>query len=164
MEQKLKVSFDEPEHGWIGLKIMYGHVLYEDAVSYIFRSLTQLVDALDMLRDHDVQHCQKKVVWSLEPQELEMIFTKTKKTISLEVAVSRDHKRREGLKTTIVEIEGDYEHVCIPFWRALRSLQGRFSEEEFTARWHTPFPYQELDVLTKKIKSQQHNAYSSAKR
>jgi hypothetical protein len=45
-----------------------------------------------------------------------------------------------------------YEETCAPFRRVLRSLQGRFSAKELEARWHHPFPWKEIDLLTITIK------------
>jgi len=63
------------------------------------------------------------------------------------------HRRiaRSGEKE--LEITGSYEEICVPFWRALRSLQGRFSAEELDARWHRPFPWKDIDQLTSAIKT-----------
>jgi hypothetical protein len=40
----------------------------------------------------------------------------------------------------------------IPFWRALRNLQGRFSIEDLNRRWHRDFPWREIERLTLLLK------------
>jgi hypothetical protein len=66
-----------------------------------------------------------------------------------------DYRREPGRGEKEFEVSGSYGEICLPFWRALRSLQGRFSADELAARWHRPFPWKEIDLLTKAIKDKQ---------
>jgi hypothetical protein len=153
MNQKLKVSFDDPEHGWVCLTINCG-----DESAAIIASYTPSDSFLDLTNAlYDLLHYdgEATVVWHEEPAETELRFFRTKELVRLEVWIFFDHRREPGKGEKEFEVSGSYSEICLPFWRALRSLQGRFSADELGARWHRPFPWKEIDLLTKAIKDYQ---------
>lgn len=146
MRDKLKVAFDDPEHGWVGLTVSGRGETVTLTASYTpsdaFRDLT---DALYRLFLYDGR---ARVVWHSGATEYEARFTREGDAVRLEVEEFPDHPRGEGKGARLFAASGTYEDICLPFWRALRSLQGRFTREELDARWHRPFPWEELDGLT----------------
>ena len=92
-----------------------------------------------------------EVVWNEEPIESEFRFRRNGELVSLEVLEFPDH-RRVLQPASRFDFQGSYEEVALPFWRALRDLQGRFSGEELAARWHRSFPTSDLDDLTSVLK------------
>jgi hypothetical protein len=75
----------------------------------------------------------------------------------LQVYVFTDRRRRiTRSRRKQLEIAGSYEKICVPFWRALRNLQGRFSAAELDARWHRQFPWKYIDRLTRAIRKKFH--------
>jgi serine phosphatase RsbU (regulator of sigma subunit) len=146
MKQRLKVSFDNPEHGWVGLTISQGEKSLTIIASYTpSDSFLDLTNALHNLLCYRVGGV---VTWHEEPAETEMRFSISGEDVELEVCFFSDHRRDYGRGERELAITGSYEEICTPFWRALRSLQGRFSAEELDARWHRPFPWKEIDLLT----------------
>ena len=114
-------------------------------------SFLDLTNALHRLLYYPIE---ATVVWHEEPAETELRFSPSGELIRLEVYMFPDRHRRiarNGEKE--LEITGSYEEICVPFWRALRSLQGRFSAEELDARWHRPFAWKDIDQLTSAIKT-----------
>jgi hypothetical protein len=100
MKQKLKVSFDNPEHGWVGLTISQGEESLTIVASYTpSDSFLDLTNALYNLLCYRVGGF---VTWHEELAETEMRFS--------------------------------------------------ISVEEVEARWHLPFPWKEIDLLTAVIK------------
>lgn len=156
---KLSIYFDDPEHGWVGMTISYG-----DRVIHIIASFTpgdSFLDLTNTLHNLLLYELQAVVTWYEEPAETELRFSRSGDVIRLEVYEYADHHRDFGKGRRVLDLSGSYEEICIPFWRALRSLQGRFSAKELDARWHRPFPSQEIDMLTASIKEKK---YSSATR
>jgi hypothetical protein len=150
MKQKLNVSFENPEHGWVGLTISQGEESLKIIASYTpSDSFLDLTNALYNLRCYRVGGV---VAWHEEPAETELRFSISGDEVELDVYFFSDHRRDYGRGERVLAITGSYEEICTPFWRALRSLQGRFSAEELDARWHRPFPCKEIDLLTTIIK------------
>ncbi len=143
---KLHVSFGEPDAGWIRVSLQHEADVIQIGASYIYSSFHSLTEALIRLKNGADEAV---VVWQCEPSEYEMRFGYRDGIVDLQVLLFPGPERsifdEPNPKLTI---NGTYEEVCLPFWRALRQLQGRFSEEEWQARWHGPFPCRELDLLT----------------
>lgn len=143
---KLLVTFDEPDAGTIEITLRHEVKTVHIGASYIYSSFHALVEALIRLK---ISADEAVVVWQCEPFEYEFRFRSLDTAVSLQVILFPDSRRsvfdEPDPKLATV---GSYEEVCLPFWRALRQLQGRFSEEEWQARWHGPFPSRELDFLT----------------
>lgn len=150
MQPKLKVSFDDLEHGWVGLTITFGVQTLTIIASYTpSDSFLDLTNALHNLLLYDDQ---AKVTWHCEPVEDELLFSKNSADVNLKIYEYSDYRRTSGREELIFEVSGTYAEICLPFWRALRNLQGRFSAEELDSRWHRSFPSREIDLLTAEIK------------
>ena len=149
MKEKLKVSFDNPEHGWVGLFINYGEEAITIIASYTpSDSFLDLTNALYTLLYYPIE---ATIVLNEEPAETELRFSASSGIVRLEVYTFPDTQRIACSGKRILEISGSYEEICVPFWRALRGLQGRFSAKELGARWHRPFPWKDIEQLTEAI-------------
>jgi hypothetical protein len=108
-----------------------------------FDTLGEMVDALHGLTTYDDR---RLVRLSEEPEICELRFERENGTITLEVCRRASEQHR--LCRTLLKATGSVSEVCLPFWRALRSLQTRFSEEEFELRWKRPFPASGMERLS----------------
>jgi hypothetical protein len=86
-----------------------------------------------------------------EPEVCELRFEHENGTISLEVCRRFSHQHRRC--HTLFEARGSVLEMCLPFWRALRSLQTRFPEKDFELRWQRPFPASGMERLSAHLKS-----------
>ena len=149
MSEKLKIAFDDPADGWVGLKLMRANEVIQIIASYTpHDSFLDLIDALYNLFLSDGEW---KVIWSEEPSEIELSFRRAGNLVSVEVLKFPDY-RRGTEPVSLFTLSGSYDEIAIPFWRALRSLQGRFSSEELNARWHRKFPWNEVENLTSLVR------------
>jgi len=140
MADALKVRFDDPQNGWMAMTIRSDETIVTLLVSYVlYNTLDELVDGLHALTTGDNY---RSVRIFEEPTTCEMRFRRENGTIRFELcrfsSFSRVASRKPG--QMLFEIEGTLAEVCLPFWRALRNLQTRFSEDEFQLRWRRPFP------------------------
>ena len=143
---KLRVTFENPDAGTVWFTLASGSESVAISATYIYNSFYQLADALHRIR---AAPGQATVVWMCEPSEYEMQFCREADIIRLEV-VWFPGSERSVFKPGQVEMSmtGSYDEVCLPFWRALRELQGRLPASDFEARWGDPFPSRELELLT----------------
>lgn len=147
----LKVVFDDPEHGWIALMISCGETSVTIVTEYTPRdSFLELANALYNLLMRDGEFI---VRWQYNPTEYDMSFERKGAAVSMNVVEYPDRLRREGRGDLMFSISGSYADICLPFWRALRDLQGRFSPEELDSKWHRAFPSREIDILTNAIRN-----------
>ncbi|WP_133296159.1 hypothetical protein [Zooshikella ganghwensis] len=139
--------------GWVDFRIIDNHKeIFHDSFSYTpYDSFLELINAL-----HDIKTCsgfvEKKVTFNTEPLEYDFCFTKSEGVVSLEIKDYKDY-RRAGNTEAMFAVKGSYDEICIPFWRGLRKLKGKNSQEELDRAWHRAFPLLELEKLTSKLKS-----------
>ena len=146
---QIKVRFGEPEHGWMSVSILADNskLLRIDA-SDIYPSLHLLVDALSAMLD---SRAEKTVDWTEEPREIEMRFTRDFENIKLEISSFPSSFRPLNPSKAEFAFVGTYDEICLPFWRALRNLEGRYLPEDLVQLWTEPFPYRELALLTEQL-------------
>ena len=157
---KLRVAFNDPEHGWVGLTISRGETTTILIAEYVpSDSFLELTSALHNLLQWE---CEATARWQYNPTTYDMRFQRSGGYVSLEIFEYPDHRRIEGRGKRIFSARGTYASICTPFWRALRDLQGRFSPEELDARWHRPFPSREIELLTLAIRGRKDDIPSRA--
>lgn len=149
----LEIRFGELEDGWVELLIgQDGQQKVECDASDIASSFDLLIAALFSLWKGEGE---ATVSWLLEPSELDLIFSRRDEFICLEVVRFPGSFRPASRATLTIEpvfaFTGSYQQTCLPFWHALRELEGRYSREELAERWTWPFPHEELALLTRKL-------------
>jgi hypothetical protein len=152
-ERKLKVSFDEPEHGWIAITMTADDERFMLVPSHVpYDSITELVTALNKILEG---YSEATVRWNEEPAEYEFVFRVSEGHLNLdvcEVTMVQGGIRRNSVFSFI----GPRDQSLIAFWRALRELQGRYDPAEYERRWEEPFPTREMEVLTQRMKALKH--------
>jgi hypothetical protein len=133
----IKATLGDPNHGWVVLSLQAPSAEVEIVGSYApGDSFLELIRALDdMLHEGG----ERTVTWYEEPQETDLCFVGRANRVQLTVRRFRDHRRTKGGGRVLLDVAGSFEQVCLPLWRALRSLQGRFSQQDLDARWHKNF-------------------------
>jgi hypothetical protein len=149
-ERKLRVSFDEPEHGWISIKMSAGEENLALIASHVpYDSITELAMALYKILEG---FPEAAVRWNAEPAEYEFACHICEESLDLEVC-EVTHVQGGIMRNSVFSFSGPRDQSLITFWRALRDLQGRYDPVEFERRWKEPFPTREMEVLTRRIKA-----------
>ena len=142
---KSSVSFGDPEFGWIDVSLQFGSERFTMEASDIYNPFFPLVDTLLQLHSAPGQGI---VNWTVEPTEYDMHFSREGEAVTLDIFVWPDPSRNSFRQEKVFSASGSYDEICLPFWRALRNLQGRFSEADLEKRWQDLFPQRELNALT----------------
>lgn len=155
--QKLKIRFDEPEHGWIALTIGAGEEPFHVVATYVpFDCISEMAVALNQLLSNEPR---ATVRMGDGPIEYEMSFNVRDNQIKVEISiVTRAWGGTE--RQFLFGFTEEYGQTLIAFWRALRELQGRYEPAEYQRRWHQPFPTRELEVLTERITTLKNGQHS----
>jgi hypothetical protein len=149
-ERKLKVGFDEPEHGWIAITMSADGEPFMLVASHVpYDSITELAQALNKI----LEGCSEATVhWNEEPAEYEFAFRRNEEVLNLDVY---GLTRVQGgiRRASVFNFIGPCDQTLIAFWRVLRELQGRYDPSEYERRWKEPFPIREMEVLTQRMKA-----------
>jgi hypothetical protein len=151
MNQKLQVSLESPQHGFMSLRLKVGDESFVTVVSHTpYDSLRDLVEALSAVLDSD---CEVTVKWNSEPEEYDFRFAALAGYVSLDVIYYVDHRRLSVIGGVVFSFRGSKLEVCLLFWEELRGLRSRTVQDEFDRQWRREFPERELNELTKRIRS-----------
>jgi hypothetical protein len=149
MSEKLRVSFNSPQCGWMSFELRAGVQSLVNAVSYTpYDSLRDLIDALSRLLSEDIHLTVK---WAYEPDEADFNFRARGEQAGLEVKWYKNHLRLEGTGERVFFFEGSRLDLCHPFWKALRDMQSDMEVDDFARNWGRKFPESEMRRLTEDI-------------
>lgn len=141
----MRVSFGEPNSGGLTVELSDDETGVSFFASYVYACLETLVKALYLVL---VADGMETVVWFAEPIEYEMRFARKGDIVSLTVLEYPDHLRPMGGGTQLLYLSGNYQQIALPFWRALRGIQGRCSSKEWEREWGRPFPVEDMSKWT----------------
>jgi hypothetical protein len=154
MSESLQVNFESPQSGWMSLSLEAGNQQFLRVVSCKpYNSLKDLIESLDTLII-DKRECRIK--WNCEPEEFDFQIKLEGEIVKLDVIRFQDHNRLDHTSQIAFSIYSSALDLCVSFWKALRDLRRRIIRDEFDKNWRRPFPHQELNQLTKAIRSQKH--------
>jgi len=154
VERKLKVSFDEPEHGWIAITMRVDDEQFMLVPSHVpYDSIAELAAALNKILEG---YSEAVVRWNEGPAEYEFVFRVS--DVALNFDVYEVTSVQGGIRrNSVFNFIGPRDQLLISFWRALRELQGRYDPAEYERRWKEPFPTREMEVLTQRMSALKHS-------
>jgi hypothetical protein len=153
-DHRLRIDLDRPIDGWLKVELTCGDQMYGFVPSHVpYDSVSELANALLGTRDG----YEKTIVhWNDEPVEHQFVFALSNNRMDFRV-----NKMCETIKGKIPEqvfsFGGSIYDVIWPFWKALREMESRLSEEEYERQCREPFPARELAELGKRIRKLKQN-------
>jgi hypothetical protein len=151
MSEKLSVSFNSPQCGWMSFELRAGERSLIEAVSSVpYDPLRDLICALSRLL---LEETELTVKWAYEPDEADFNFKARGRRAELEVKWYKNHLRLEGTGERVFFYEGSRLDLCHPFWKALRDIQNDMEVDDFTRNWGSEFPESEMKRLSEDIKA-----------
>jgi hypothetical protein len=147
MSEKLLVSFESPQCGWMSMSLEAGGRRFVAAVAHApYDSLRELIGGLTALLDGGAPPAAFTVSWNREPEEFDLRFEPAGEEVGLEVVRYPDHRRLS--REVVFATRRPKAEVCRAFWRELRQLRRRAGVDEFEQNWRRPFPRRELEEFT----------------
>jgi hypothetical protein len=151
MNQKLRISLESPQHGFMSLRLSSGRESFVAVVSHEpYDSLRDLIEALSHALAGDMDAVVK---WNSEPEEYDFRLTARGDFVQLEITRYPDHRRLKAAASTVFTFRGAKLDACLPFWKELRDLHRRAPRDEFDRQWRREFPEAEMQELTKRIRA-----------
>jgi hypothetical protein len=151
MNQKLRVSLESPQHGFMSLRLSSGKESFVAVVSHApYDSLRDLIEALSNMLAEDGEVIVK---WNSEPEEYDFKLAARADSVKLDIIRYPDHRRLAAETSTVFSFLGSKLDACLSFWKELRGLHRRIAQDEFDRQWRREFPEREMQELTKKIRS-----------
>jgi hypothetical protein len=152
--EKLRVSLESPQHGFMSLRLSTGRESFVSVVSHEpYDSLRDLLTALCAALAGDAETIVK---WNSKPEEYDFKLAARAGFAQLDVIRYPDHRRLSEASSLVFSFRGSRLDVCWPFWKELRDLRRRTAQDEFSRQWRREFPEREMQELTKRIRALKH--------
>ena len=151
MSEKLRVSFNSPQCGWMSFELKTGEQSLAETVAHApYDSLVDLINALVKLLHDDTK---LTVTWAHDPDELDFNFSASGGEASLVVEWYPDSLRAGATGERVFTFAGSRLDVCRPFLKALGDLQADIEVDEFARNWRWEFPAREMLRLAEAIEA-----------
>ena len=153
MANKLEVSFNSPQCGWMSIGFNDGenefhtttaHAPHEKALPELLRILS------DLLNENPSQN-EYVLHWNRNPEEFDFRFVGDGENISLEIYQFPNQARENENRELCFSHEGKIIDVCQTFAETFNQLYTDRNTDEFEFNWRQPFPFAEFEEFKQKL-------------
>jgi hypothetical protein len=155
MANKLEVSFNSPQCGWMSIGFGDGASEFHTTTAHAphERALPELLQILSALLGENSEPNEYVLHWNREPEEFDFRFVSESENLTLEIyqypSVARETKNRE----LVFAHAGNIGDVCAAFAETFRQLYEDRDTDEFEFNWRQPFPHKEFEDFENKWKA-----------
>jgi hypothetical protein len=150
---RLRVSLLNPQNGWIEVAVSTTEEDFKEADSYAPNDfILELTTALSLA----MRGVVGVAVASCEPITYEWIFSDVTGTNMTHLRIIKypDWNRNRKAACVVLSFQATKLGIVLPFWRALRSLEGRVSAAEYREAMRRDFPSSCLQRLSQLVSDQ----------
>jgi hypothetical protein len=154
MSQKLEVSFNSPQCGWMSIGFSDGerefhtttaHAPHRSALPELLKILTSLLDNNSTPNDFLLR-------WNRDPEEFDIRFLREGENATLEIYQYPTEEREARERELVFSHTGTIREICVAFDETFEQLYADRDTDEFEFNWRQPFPYREFEVFRSSLK------------
>ena len=158
MANKLEVSFNSPQCGWMSIGFTDGenefhtttaHAPHADALPELLRILTDLLD-------QSTAEQQYVLEWNRDPEAFDFRFVKKGDEVLLEIYQFPTDERESSERELVYSHTGKITDVCRTFAETFNQLYEDRDTDEFEFNWRQPFPFAEYEKFKEKCPTKEH--------
>ena len=155
MENKLEVSFNSPQCGWMSIGFTDGTREFHTTTAHAPHSgaLPELLQILSNLLDKNSVNVEAVLHWNRDPEEFDFRFVKTGENLLLEIYQFPTGERSNDERELVYLHQGNVKNVCASFYETFSQLYEDRETDEFEFNWRQPFPLVEFRDFESKVKS-----------
>ncbi len=155
MENKLEVSFNSPQCGWMSIGFADGASEFHTTTAHAPHSgaLPELLQILSDLLDEDSANREYLLHWNRNPEEFDFRFVKNGENLLLEIYQFPTEERESKTRELVYSHQGNVKDVCASFYETFSQLYEDRETDEFEFNWRQPFPFEEFAKFENKVKS-----------
>jgi hypothetical protein len=153
MTNKLEVSFNSPQCGWMSIGFAGDCNEFHTTTAHAphERALPELLKILTALLDTDSAKNQFTLRWNRNPEEFDFHFVRNADNLLLEIYQYPGAERQPAERERVFVHEGKTEDVCQAFGETFIQLYEDKDTDEFEFNWRQPFPFAEYEKFTKAL-------------
>jgi hypothetical protein len=155
MENKIEVSFNSPQCGWMSIGFDDGKSEFHTTTAYTPHSqaLSEILKGLTSLLDAQSPSDLFKIEWSRNPEAYSLFFRRSDETVFFQVVEYPTFNRSETEGEIVFTHHGNVKDFCDSFYQTFAQLYEDRETDEFEFNWRQPFPFEEFAKFESKVKS-----------
>jgi hypothetical protein len=147
MTNKLEVSFNSPQCGWMSIGFDDGAEEFHTTTAHAphERALPELLQILSALLDVKSEQNEYVLHWNRNPEEFDFHFLREGENLTLEIYQYPTERRFDNEREMVFSHSGKVKDICQAFAETFNQLYEDRDTDEFEFNWRQPFPYQEFE-------------------
>ena len=153
MDQKLEVSFNSPQCGWMSIGFDDGVSEFHTTTAHAPHELAlpELLRILTAILGDDALQSEHLLKWNRDPEEFDFRFVRDGDKLSVEIYEYPTDDRDAATRELVFSHTGDVRNVCRSFAETFNQLYEDRDTDEFEFNWRQPFPYEEYKLFAETI-------------
>ena len=153
MTQKLEISFNSPQFGWISIGFEYvvnefhtttAHAPHQTALPELMSILTALADPENVNNEYLLR-------WNRDPEEFDFRFVKSGEDLLFEIYQYPTEDRDAAERELVYSYVGTVRDMTEAFALTFDQLYEDRNTDEFEFNWRQPFPYSAYEEFKKRV-------------
>lgn len=153
MSNKLEVSFNSPQCGWMSIGFSDGAAEFHTTTAHAphERALPELLRILSDLLDENSADGEYVLHWNRDPEEFDFRFVRDGENAVLEIYQYPTEARAAETRELVYSHTGKITDICETFAETFNQLYEDRDTDEFEFNWRQPFPYAEYEEFKRKM-------------
>lgn len=154
MSEKLEVSFNSPQCGWMSVGFSSGgenEFHTTTAFTPHSQALSEILNGLSSLLDAKTPRDEFTIQWSRNPEAYDLRFLRDEETLHFELIEFPTFDRVNSEGKLVFSYEGNVTDFCAGFYETFQQLYEERLNDEFEQNWRQPFPVEEFGNFKTKL-------------
>lgn len=155
MSEKLEVSFNSPQCGWMSVGFGNGENEFHTTTAHTPHSsaLSEILNGLSSFLQSETERDEFIVAWSRNPEEYKLFFRRTEQTVHFQVVQYPPDTEVKNEGEIVFSHHGSVTEFCEAFYQTFAQLYEDRETDEFEFNWRQPFPFEEFTNFQEKLKN-----------
>ncbi len=155
MTNKLEVSFNSPQCGWMSIGFDDGANEFHTTTAHSphSRALSEILKGLSSLIEAQTPGDEFVIEWSRNPEAYDLYFKRDGEKIFFRVVEFPSVCRVKDEGEIVFAHEGDVKDFCRSFYPTFEQLYADRDTDEFEFNWRQPFPLEEFAQFKSRLDS-----------
>lgn len=153
MSNKLEISFNSPQCGWMSIGFEDGVNEFHTTTAHAPHetALPELMKILTAIADPNTPQAEFLLKWNRDPEEFDFKFQRDGSEVSIEIHQYPTEERDTDKQELVYSHRGPVEDVLRAFNATFDQLYEDRETDEFEFNWRQPFPFNEYEQFRSKI-------------
>jgi hypothetical protein len=153
MENKLEVSFNSPQCGWMSIGFDDGENEFHTTTAYTPHALAlaEILNVLSALLEAENQMDDYVVQWSRNPEEYKLFFRRYENIVHFQVIEYPPPGELKSDGEIVFSTQASPADFCKSFYDTFAQLYEDRETDEFEFNWRQPFPFAEFENFKSKL-------------